>query len=389
MKKTVRIFASIFTFIALTFILAACGNSTPKADYSESKAEKVLNDGGEIKGKTVSIKVAKLEPKSAFGYNIEAGQHLNFVSEENPDVKVGDNLIVKVKKVKSVLGSFVINYNLIHKTAGKKVATVKKSSSSKIKKSSSVKPDPNASKRAWTYKDDIFDAGIETYKFTKAEIRDSASDGKKVLALYCDVTNNSTKEQDPSNIYMVVHAFQKTNTANKQLDPGTNALNENADDPLQEYNDALSDKLLPGKTTRAVMLFELVNDADVTVEFENADFDKIGSKTYKISDLKYVKSNNSSVLNGDVATDTDLKNTSSSIGSNSRADDQSQAVLSETPKKINGAGPDTTDSSEPKDTDMVSVGAGRYSQYNDPHSQTETPKEERALEEYVNSLNNQ
>jgi hypothetical protein len=48
-----------------------------------------------------------------------------------------------------------------------------------------------------------------------------------------------------------------------------------------------------------------------------------------------------------------------------------------------------TSSSEPKDSDMVSVGAGRYSQYNDPHSQTETPKEERALEEYVNSLNNQ
>lgn len=47
-----------------------------------------------------------------------------------------------------------------------------------------------------------------------------------------------------------------------------------------------------------------------------------------------------------------------------------------------------TSSSEPKDSDMVSVGAGRYSQYNDPHSQTETPKEEHDLEEYVKAHQN-
>lgn len=306
MKKIIKFLTLILALSSVGIVLTACGSSTPKADYTEVKAEKALNAGKDIKGKTVSIEVAKLEPRSAFGYNIEAGKHLNFVSEENPDVKVGDKLIVKVKKVKSVIGSFVINYDLIHKTKGKKISNNKKKvATSKNKKSSLVKPDPNASKRTWTYKDNVFDAGIETYKFTKSEVRDSAADGKKVLVLYCDVTNNSKKEQDPSNIYMVVHAHQKTDTADKQLDPGTNALDENANDPLQKYSDALHDNLLPGKTTHAVIMFELVNDKDVVVEFENANFKTIGKKTYSVKDsFKNDESNSVAAASNSVSNST-------------------------------------------------------------------------------------
>lgn len=157
------------------------------------------------------------------------------------------------------------------------------SSSSVTKKSSSVKPDPNASERTWTYKNNVFDAGNETYKFTKWEVRDSADQGKKVLVLYCDVTNNSTKEMDPSNVYMVVHAHQKNSTSDLELDPGMVALDENGDDPLQQYEDGLNNKLLPGKTVKAVMIFTLDNTNPVRVTFENPDFKVIGSKTYKVS----------------------------------------------------------------------------------------------------------
>lgn len=177
------------------------------------------------------------------------------------------------------------------------------SSSSKVEKAVSKQTDP--SKRKWTYKNNIFDAGIETYKFTKSEVRDSAADGKKVLVLYCDVTNNSKKEQDPSNIYMVVHAHQKTDTADKQLDPGTNALDENANDPLQKYSDALHDNLLPGKTTQAVIMFELVNDKDVAVEFENANFKTIGKKTYSVKDsFKNDESNSVATTSNSVSNST-------------------------------------------------------------------------------------
>ena len=152
----------------------------------------------------------------------------------------------------------------------------------KIEKSTKVKSGTNAENNKWTFKNDVFSAGILTYKLTKSEVRDSSEDGKKVLVIYTDVTNNTNKEQDPSNIYMVTHAYQKTDTANKQLLPGTVGLDENANNPLQEYEDALNDKLLPKKTTKAVIVFALENDNPVKVTFENSDFKTLGTKTYDV-----------------------------------------------------------------------------------------------------------
>lgn len=114
MKKVAKVLFGLTIMLGLVATLTACGASQPKADYTEAQAEKKLNAGDDIKGKTIKIKVQKLDPKSAFGYNIQAGKHLNFVSNENPNVKKGDSLIVKVKKVESTLGSFVITYSKVN-----------------------------------------------------------------------------------------------------------------------------------------------------------------------------------------------------------------------------------------------------------------------------------
>ena len=88
----------------------------PKPDYATAEdAEAALNAGKGLEGKTVRFRVNDLRPKSAFGYNLETGEHLNFVSPHNPKVKVGDVVIVKVKEVTSTLGSFVIKYSNLHK----------------------------------------------------------------------------------------------------------------------------------------------------------------------------------------------------------------------------------------------------------------------------------
>lgn len=88
----------------------------PKPDYATAEdAESALNAGKVLEGKTVRFRVNDLRPKSAFGYNLETGEHLNFVSPHNPKVKVGDVVIVKVKEVTSTLGSFVIKYSNLHK----------------------------------------------------------------------------------------------------------------------------------------------------------------------------------------------------------------------------------------------------------------------------------
>ena len=153
------------------------------------------------------------------------------------------------------------------------------------KKAKSSNEIPTDDKHEWFFKDDVFYAGMETYKLTKSEIRDGIEDGTKVLVIYTDVTNNSKKEQDPSNVYMVVHAKQKTETSNVDLNPGMVALDAEGNNPLQEYEDNLHNNLLPGKTVTGVLEFEIGKDNTnpVTVEFENSNFDKIGTKTYQIN----------------------------------------------------------------------------------------------------------
>ena len=162
-------------------------------------------------------------------------------------------------------------------------SSVSKVSTSKVVKSSSVKPDPKASERKWTYKNNVFDAGDETYKFTGWDVMNSANEGKKVLVLYCDVTNNSTEEMDPSNVYLVVDAYQKNEASNMRLSSGMVECDENGNNPLQQYEDALYNKLLPGKTVKAAIWFEFNNGSPVRVEFKNSELETIGIKNYKVS----------------------------------------------------------------------------------------------------------
>lgn len=108
-----KISIGFIAVIAIFFTLAGCGNQKP--DYTASTAESALNANKDIEGKTVQFKVNKVEPNSSFGYNLETGKHLNFVSSENPKVKKGETVTVKVKKVTSVLGSWVITYTSLKK----------------------------------------------------------------------------------------------------------------------------------------------------------------------------------------------------------------------------------------------------------------------------------
>lgn len=108
MKKLVVLLSS---FLMLTLFLAGCGGTNNvKADYTTEQFETALNKGENLEGKTVSVTIKKIVPNSAFGYNIEAGKHLNFVSTDNPNVKKEDKLILKVTKVGSALGSYIITY---------------------------------------------------------------------------------------------------------------------------------------------------------------------------------------------------------------------------------------------------------------------------------------
>lgn len=107
MKKLFLILLPIFSALLL---LTGCGAVEP--DYTTEAFEEALNEGENLEGKTVEITVDNLEPDSAFGYNIQTGKHLNFVSSSHPDVEKGDELIVEVEEIKNVLESYVITYEL-------------------------------------------------------------------------------------------------------------------------------------------------------------------------------------------------------------------------------------------------------------------------------------
>ncbi|MBF0015322.1 hypothetical protein HAX42_14010 [Enterococcus casseliflavus] len=95
-------------FIGL--FLVACGSTKKKADFTTKEAETALNNGEDINGKTVEITVDEYVPDGALGYTIQTGEHLNFVSSDNPNVEKGDTIIVKVVKTENVLGSFVMTF---------------------------------------------------------------------------------------------------------------------------------------------------------------------------------------------------------------------------------------------------------------------------------------
>lgn len=119
------------------FVLAACGNSktetssseTKKQTIKESKKETVpskkvdfpdassfesaLKEGQDTKGKTVTFTVDNIVPDGALGYTVWAGEHLNFISTEVLGWKIGETHTVKVTKVVSSTGSFIITFENI------------------------------------------------------------------------------------------------------------------------------------------------------------------------------------------------------------------------------------------------------------------------------------
>ena len=106
---------AIFMLLTLVLSLVACGgNAEVKPDYEDVVAfEDALNNGEDLTGKTVAATVNKVVPDSAFGYNLQAGEHLNFCSPDNPNVKEGDTITVKVEEVVSMLGSYIIRYEMV------------------------------------------------------------------------------------------------------------------------------------------------------------------------------------------------------------------------------------------------------------------------------------
>ncbi len=101
-----------------------CGSPKPAegekasftVDYnSEVEFEAALNKGEITTGKIVRFKVDEVHPQSLRGFNLWAGEHLNFISERPVDIKAGDIVTARITDVISSMGSWFLSYEILNK----------------------------------------------------------------------------------------------------------------------------------------------------------------------------------------------------------------------------------------------------------------------------------
>ena len=114
---------SLIVLLALIFLFVGC-NSDPlndisnyTIDYNDAESfESALNDGLKGKGKVVQFCVKEYVSESVLGINCHAGEHLNFLFDEELEVSAGDTIVVRVTEQPSKLflfGSWKIPCELI------------------------------------------------------------------------------------------------------------------------------------------------------------------------------------------------------------------------------------------------------------------------------------
>lgn len=76
--------------------------------------EAAINAGEDVIGKTVTFTVLAYKPNGALGLNVWAGEHLNFISDTDPNVQEGDVITVRITGAKALDGtSWIITYTII------------------------------------------------------------------------------------------------------------------------------------------------------------------------------------------------------------------------------------------------------------------------------------
>ena len=119
MKKVL----SFIILLALVFSIVGCDsdNSNKAADYildynDATSFENALNDGLKVNGKIVKVFVKEYVPDSILGINCHAGEHLNFLFEDELDVEKGDTIVVRVTEEPSkvfLIGSWKVPCELL------------------------------------------------------------------------------------------------------------------------------------------------------------------------------------------------------------------------------------------------------------------------------------
>lgn len=251
----------------LILVFVGCGRASVVLDYGDAESfEAALNAGENLEGKTVRFLAGELHPDSAMGYNVWAGEHLNFISARNPDIKSGDTVDVKVTEITSSLGSWFIKYEKVSNgTIGDSTITA---SGSEI----SMKPE------------DINGMGAADKELGSTPESDLSDVDKLISDSISDIgssnTNGSSGGQSVQEVLdqldvraeatmdgqVVIFATNNSQTVIDELELQINYLNESGS--IIDMDSDGHDMVLPGYTVVSKMNVPMSGFSDSQVEYK-------------------------------------------------------------------------------------------------------------------------
>ena len=262
MNRTIKSIICSLLFVA--FILVGCGKSSVVLDYGDAESfEAALNAGENLEGKTVRFYASELHPDSAMGYNIWAGEHLNFISSRNPDIKEGSTADVKATEITSSLGSWFIKYEKIDNgTIGDSTITSSsaKNDNTKASAEENTKTEDNKPAEATNTnvaqatKDESSKVNVEE-ELDKIEAVDAGMEvfdsgyGGKYVSAYMAIKNNSS-----INITFSDMRFEYVDNDGKLLS-------------VDDYLNCIPEAIKPGQTGYIYSYYHSIADVDLSNGF--------------------------------------------------------------------------------------------------------------------------
>jgi hypothetical protein len=261
MKK----FLTVGLVILLMFTLVRCGNgdtSDTEIDVSEivqtytngelsidyvdaASFEKALNDGEKVNGKIVQFDVVAYKPDSALGIDCWSGEHLNFISEYELDVSVGDIIVGYVtQEASKSLGSWKIPYEVLEILSGSAASeSVDADENDATENDSQVAEDAEDSE---VNADEIIDDNNQVTEETKSKSTYNITD--TTVTMYVASTANVRSEPDKNASKLGTLSQNKEVTVTGIVDNGWYRINYNGNDGFIKSDLLSTEKIVVQET---------------------------------------------------------------------------------------------------------------------------------------------
>lgn len=114
MKKRNKVILGTVVTVLVAYLGLVAYGWMISADYTQERALVALEDGKDITGKTIDIKVNKVLDDSWMGSLFYTSNNLVFQTDEtDTGIKVGQEGRVKVLETHKVFGAWIITYEIV------------------------------------------------------------------------------------------------------------------------------------------------------------------------------------------------------------------------------------------------------------------------------------